>query len=382
MIKNSAEVVIIGGGVVGCSIAYNLAKQGCKDVIVIEKNFLASGSSGRCAAGIRQQWGTEMNCKLAKGSMEIFENMNEILQADRSIDLKQGGYLLLAFSDEELEQFRKNIKLQHKFNIPSREIDFQEAREIVPYINLEGVTGAAFSPTDGHANPFYVTQAYAEAAKKLGVEIYTFTKVLGIDVENDKIVGVKTDKGYIKTDTVVNAAGGFAKEIANMVGVNIPVKPERHEILVTEPVNQIQGPMVMSFSYNIYCQQTPDGSFLMGYGPDNPPESHSANSSWGFLEIMARKTTKILPLLRNLRVVRQWAGSYIMTPDSQPILDESKEIERFYMAVGFSGHGFMISPMTGKIMAEMITGNKLSIDLKLELERFEKGNLILEPSVV
>ena len=382
MIKKSADVVIIGGGVVGCSIAFNLAKNGCNDVVILEKNFLASGSSGRCAAGIRQQWGTEMNCKLAKGSMEIFENINEILEVERNIDLKQGGYLLLAFSDEELEQFRKNIKLQHKFDIPSRELSFKEAKEIVPYINLDGVEGAAFCPTDGHANPFYVTQAYAEAAEKLGVEINTFTKALDIDLENGKIVGVKTDKGYIKTDTVVNAAGGYAKDIAKMLGLDIPAKAERHEILVTEPVNQIQGPMVMSFSYNIYCQQTPDGSFLMGYGPDNPPESHATNSSWSFLGKMARKTTNLLPLLGNLRVVRQWAGSYTMTPDSQPIIDESKEVEGFYMAVGFSGHGFMISPMTGKIIAEMITGKELSIDLKLELERFDKGNLILEPSVV
>src|SRR6056297_772142 len=202
MIKKSADVVIIGGGVVGSSIAFNLAKNGCNDVVILEKNFLASGSSGRCAAGIRQQWGTEMNCKLAKGSMEIFENINEILEVERNIDLKQGGYLLLAFSDEELEQFRKNIKLQHKFDIPSRELSFKEAKEIVPYINLDGVEGAAFCPTDGHANPFYVTQAYAEAAEKLGVEINTFTKALDIDLENGKIVGVKTDKGYIKTDTV------------------------------------------------------------------------------------------------------------------------------------------------------------------------------------
>ena len=380
--KNKAEVVVIGGGVVGFSIAFNLAKEGVKDVVVLEKEYLTSGASGRCGAGIRQQWGTEMNCRLAKGSMDIFENINEELGVERDIELKQGGYLLLAYSEGEIEQFRKNIKLQNSLGIPSREISLEEAKEIVPYVNLDGVTGATYCPTDGHANPFYTTHAYAEAAKNLGVEINTYTEAFDIKVENGKIEGVETSRGFIESDKVVNAAGGYAKEIGKMVGIDIPVRPERHEILVTEKVNPLQKPMVMSFSYDIYCQQTPDGSFIMGYGPEDPPESHSRKSSWHFMEKMAYKTTKLLPKLGELRAIRQWAGSYTMTPDSQPIIDSSKDVDGFYMAVGFSGHGFMISPMTGKIMAEMITGKELSIDLDLELERFEKGNLILEPSVV
>ncbi len=382
MIKKSADVVIIGGGVVGCSIAYNLAREGCNNIIVLEKNHLTSGSTGRCGAGIRQQWGTEMNCLLASRSMRIFENMNEILETKRDIELKQGGYLLLAYSGREMEQFEKNIMVQHKFSIPSRLITPAEAKGIVPYLNLEGVVGGAFCPTDGHANPFRVTQAYADAAQRLGVKIYKYTEALAIDVKNSKIAGVETDKGYIKTNKVVNAAGGHAKEIGEMVGIDIPVKSERHEILATEPVNQLQGPMVMSFSYNIYCQQTPDGSFVMGYGPDNAPESYNINSSWQFMEKMAEKVTYLLPLLGNLRVVRQWAGLYNITPDRQPIIGEVEDIEGFFMAVGFSGHGFMIAPMTGKIMAEMITGKELSLEVALDLNRFEKGNLILEPSVV
>ena len=382
MIKKSADVVIIGGGVVGCSIAYNLARQGCNDVVVLEKKYLASGSTGRCGAGIRQQWGTEMNCRLARKSMDIFEDMNEILETERDIELKQQGYLLLAFSDAEMEQFRKNLALQDSIGIPSREITLNEAKEIVPYLNLDGVAGATFCPTDGHANPFRVTQAYADAARRLGVEIYTYTEALDIKVKGGRIEGVETAGGVIKTDKVVNAAGGYSRVIGDMVGVDIPVKSERHEILVTEPVEPIQGPMVMSFSYNIYCQQTPDGSFIMGYGDPDEPESFNIKSNWHFLEEMARKTTNLLPLLKNLRVVRQWAGLYNITPDKQPIIDESKEVPGFYMAVGFSGHGFMIAPMTGIIMSEMITGRKLSIDLELDIERFNRGDLILEPSVV
>jgi sarcosine oxidase subunit beta len=382
MIKDKADLVIIGGGVTGCSIAYNLAKKGYNDIVLLERDYLASGATGRCGAGIRQQWGTEMNCKLASKSMEIFENMNDILKTKRDIELKQEGYLLLAFSKKEMDQFNKNLSLQHSLDIPSRKITPAEAEEIVPHLNLNNIEGGTFCPTDGHANPFKVTEAYAEAAERLGVDIYTYTEALDVKTEKGKIKGVKTDKGFIKTDKVVNAAGGYAKSIGKMVGVEIPVKSERHQILVTERVEPLQGPMVMSFSYNIYCQQTPDGSFIMGYGDPDEPESHNVKSSWQFMEEMAKKATNLLPVLGNLRVVRQWAGLYNVTPDAQPILDQSNKIDGFYMAVGFSGHGFMIAPMTGVVLAEMILEEEPTLDLDLTIDRFEKGNLILEPSVV
>ena len=380
--KNNAEIVIIGGGVIGCAIAYNLADKGVKDIVVLEKNYIASGSTGSCGAGIRQQWGTKMNCLLSRKSMEIFENMNEILATKRDIELKQGGYLLLAYSKRELDQFKENIKLQHSLNIPSELLTVKEAKEIVPQLNTEGVTGAAFCPTDGHANPFRVNQAYMEAAQRKGVEFYTYTEAKDIVIKKGKIKKVVTDKGDIETSMVVNAAGGFSKEVGKMAGIDIPTKSERHEILVTEQVNPILKPMVMSFSYNIYCQQTPDGSFVMGYGDPEEPESHNIKASWQFLERMSKKATHILPFLKELRVIRQWAGLYNVTPDAQPILDESEEVNGYYMAVGFSGHGFMIAPMTGILMAEMITGESLSLDIELDLKRFDNGRLILEPSVV
>ena len=382
MIKDKADVVIIGGGVTGCSIAYNLARKGCNDVVLLERDYLASGATGRCGAGIRQQWGTEMNCKLASKSMEVFENMNDILGVKRDIELKQRGYLIVAYSDKEMEQFDKNLQLQHSLNIPSRKITSKEAQEIVPHLKLDGIKGGTMCPTDGHANPFKVTEAYAEAAKRLGVEIYTYTEAHDIKTEKGRVVGVQTEKGFIKTDKVVNAAGGYANNIGEMVGVDIPVKPERHQILVTERVEPLQGPMVMSFSYNIYCQQTPDGSFIMGFGDPDEPESHNIKSSWQFMEEMAEKATNILPVLKNLRVVRQWAGLYNITPDAQPILDEADRVDGFFMAVGFSGHGFMIAPMTGVVIAEQILGEEPTLDLDLTIDRFEKGNLILEPSVV
>jgi len=380
--KNKAEIVIIGGGVIGASIAYSLADKGMKDIVVLEKNYIASGSTGSCGAGIRQQWGTKMNCILSKKSMEIFENLNEILKVKRDIELKQGGYLLLAYSEKEFKQFKENIKLQNSIGIPSQLLTVKEAKEIVPQLNGEGIKGATYCPTDGHINPFRVNQAYVEAARRKKVQFYTYTSAQDIITQNNEIKSVVTDRGVIETNKVVNAAGGFSKEVSLMAGIDIPTKSERHQILVTEQVNPILKPMVMSFSYNIYCQQIPDGSFVMGYGDPDEQYSHNIKSSWQFLEEMAKKATYLLPFLKDIRVIRQWAGLYNITPDAQPILDASDELKGFFMAVGFSGHGFMIAPFTGVLMAEMILGEKLSMNIKLDLKRFEHDRLILEPSVV
>ncbi|WP_352417897.1 FAD-binding oxidoreductase [Proteiniborus sp.] len=382
MIK-TADVVIIGGGISGCSIAYNLAKKGVKNIVVLEKRFLASGSTGRCGAGIRQQWGTEMNCRLSMESIKFFETANEELEYDGDIEFKQGGYLLVSSTEKEDMQFKKNVELQKSLGITVDFLTPKEAAEIVPYLNTDMISSATFCPDDGHLNPFLTTDAYANAARRLGVKIYTFTEVIGIKTENGKIKGVITNKGEISTNIVVNAAGGYSKLIADMVNIDIPVYAERHQILVTEPVEPMQGPMVMSFSLNIYCQQSPHGSFIMGRGDDNEPRDLRITSSWQFLDEMAKTVTELLPPIGELRVIRQWAGLYTMTPDKHPIYGPVKNLEGFYLAIGFSGHGFMLGPMTGLLMAEQILGEKNTIDIsKLSLERFEKGELVFEPSVV
>jgi sarcosine oxidase, subunit beta len=381
--NNTASVVIIGGGISGCSIAYNLALKGVKDIVVIEKEYLTSGSTGRCGAGVRMQWGTEMNCRLAKYSIEFYEKANEVLEYDGDIEFKQGGYLIVASTEKEDTQFKKNIALQNSLGIPSVYLSPKEAKKIVPHMDESKIISATYCKKDGHLNPFHATQAYADAAARLGVKFMKYTTVTGIQVENGKVTGVQTDKGFISTPVVVNAAGGHSKQIGDMVGVDIPVYPERHQILVTEPVNPIQDPMFMSFSLNIYCQQTPHGSFIMGRGDANEPRDLRVTSSWHFLEEMAKNCCELLPLLKDLRVVRQWAGLYCMSPDRQPIYGRANNVEGFYMATGYSGHGFMFGPVTGVVMAETILGEKHSLPIdKLGLDRFEKGELLFEPSVV
>ncbi|MGI6359168.1 MAG: NAD(P)/FAD-dependent oxidoreductase [Bacillota bacterium] len=381
--NKTADVVVIGGGVIGCSIAYNLAKRGCRRVILLEKNYLASGSTGRCGAGVRAQWGTEMNLRMAMASVRMFENMNEELEYDDDIEFNQGGYLLLAYTDEGWEQFNKNVELQRQFGLQVQVCTPDEAREIVPHLNTEQLVGATFCPTDGHCNPFKVTDAYAKAARRLGVEIQTHTTVTGIEVQGDRVVGVQTDCGYISTPVVVNAAGGYSQDVARMAGIDLPIHSERHQILITEPVEQMQRPMVMSFHHNLYAQQTPHGSFIMGLGDPNEQPGYNINATWQFMHEMAEKITWLLPPLRDIRVVRQWAGLYNMTPDRTPIIGAAPSVSGFHMAVGFSGHGFMLSPITGVLLAEEILGLPLSLPIdKMDLGRFERGELFREPSVV
>ena len=374
--NKTADVVIIGGGISGCSIAYNLAVKGVKNIVVLEKGYLASGSTGRCGAGIRMQWGTKRNCELAKMSVDFFENANEILEYERDIEFNQGGYLIVAGTEKEDIQFRKNVELQNSLGIPSVYLTPKEAKEIIPHMDETKIIGATFCSKDGHLNPFYTTEAYANAARRKGVEIQTFTKATGIKTEKGKIVGVETDKGFISTSIVVNAAGGYAKKVGEMAGVDIPVYPERHQVLVTEPVEPVQKPMYMGFSLNIYAQQTPHGSFIIGRGDPTEPRDLRITSSWQFMEKMAKTTTELLPLLGELAVVRQWAGLYTMTEDAQPIYGAVEELEGFYLAVGFSGHGFMLGPATGILMSEIILCEETTIYIHdLDIGRFEREEL-------
>ncbi|HOO52372.1 MAG TPA: FAD-binding oxidoreductase, partial [Alphaproteobacteria bacterium] len=366
-------------GIIGSSIAYQLAKNGMKDVVVIEKDYISSGATGRCGAGVRQQWGTEMNCRLSKGSVDIFENLSEELGMD--IEFRQGGYLSLIENDFQREQTIKNIKLQNSLNIPSKIISREEAKAIVPQINTDKFIAAAFCETDGHANPFLTNFAYYKAAERLGVVFEKKTEVVGVDIEGDS-KRVVTDKGSITTRLLVNAAGGFSREVAGMVGIKLPTFAERHQILVTEPLERLFDCMVISFMSGIYLQQVPHGSFVMGIGEKEEP-SHNINSSWQFLEHFSSIVTELIPMMKNIRIVRQWAGSYNKTPDAQPIIGEHEYLKGFYNAVGFSGHGFMLAPIVSKLMMQIIMGKSMEIDISsLTALRFERGELIKEPSVV
>jgi len=381
--KKSYDIVIIGGGIVGCSIAFELARRGRTDVLVIERGYLTSGATGRCGAGIRQQWGSVINAKLAFESTHIFENMEEYTGYDGCCGLNQGGYLLVAYTEKEWAQFKKNLEVQHSIGIDSFAVDLYAIKEIVPHINTEGMYGACFCAKDGHADPFHCTYAYANGAKMMGVDIETYTTVTGFIVKNEHIHTVKTDKGDVRANIVLNCTGGHAAIIAAKVGDELPIYPERHQILITEPVAHIMNPMVMSFHRHFYVQQTPHGSVIMGIGDPAEPVSLNIRPSWQNLELTAHLITQTLPVFRKLRVVRQWAGLYDMSPDRYPIINHAKEAEGFITIAGLSGHGFMVAPRLAILMANYLTGQEDSLDIKLfSAVRYRTGELLLEPSVV
>jgi len=382
-VQKTANAVIIGGGMIGCSLAYELALRGMKDIVVVEKEYLCSGATGRCGAGVRQQWGTETNAILARDSVKRFEQMNEELEYDMDIEFKQGGYLIVAYTEGEWTQFHKNVAVQKSLDIPVEMVTPEGAREIVPHLNIDGLFGATFCQTDGHANPFHVVDAYAKAARRLGVVFETYTEVTGIVAENGKVKTVETTRGNIDAPLVINAANYAAGKVCKMVDFDLPLYPQRHQALVTEPVEPTQGPMVISFSRRLYCQQTPHGSFIMGVGDPHEPKDFNINSSWDFLEDVSRQVLSVLPLLKNLRVVRQWSGLYDMSPDANPILDEVPDVQGMWVLAGFSGHGFMVGPQTSVLVAQKIMGEKCFMPIeKFGLDRFRRGELLLEPSVV
>lgn len=263
-------------------------------------------------------------------------------------------------------------------------LSVEEALKIVPYLNPNAFVSATFCQTDGHLNPFKMTEAFYLAAKRIGVQFFFFEEVKEIVVDNKIIQKVITDQREIETSIIVNAAGGFAKEIGEMVGVDIPVFSENHEILVTEPIEKMQGPMLMSFTQNFYCQQVPHGSFLMGRSTKNQVHGHDISSSWSFLDEMAKTICHVAPKIGELRVIRQWGGSYNMSPDKQPIITEANDLKGFFIACGFSGHGFMFSPMTGEIISNMILKKKNEINPDLfRMDRFSEKELsAIEQSVV
>jgi sarcosine oxidase, subunit beta len=380
--RKTADIVVIGGGSLGCSTAYNLARLGFKNITVLEKGYICGGSTGRCAAGIRQQWGTEMNCLISRYSIKHFEVMNEELGYEGDVEFIQNGYLMVTYSEEEAAMLKNNLTLHNKLGIPVQFLSIDEVKEIVPVLNTERIAASTICMEDGQANPFKVTDAYFRAAKRMGVEFNTYTEVTGFRRLGSRIEAVITDRGEIATPTVINAAGPYARFISRMLDHELPVEPERHQIVVTEPLEPFLKPMVMNFFHKSYCQQVVNGSMLIGYGNPAEPKGINYNCSWQFLKELSEKIIEQFPIMKNVNIIRQWAGHYGISPDGQPVLGAVPEVDGYYLALG-CGKGFMLSPMIGELVAQCVAGMEttLPIDI-LNIERFKKGELIVEPAVV
>jgi len=374
--KSKVDVAIIGGGIIGLYTAYELAKRGVENIAVYEKWYVGSGSTFRCGSGIRQQFGDETNIRMMKRSVEKWLAFPEEMEFPK-FKFNQTGYLFLLYDENEVKTFSRNVQLQNKFGIPSRIITPEEAKEIVPGLDISEVIAASFNHTDGKANPFLAIYGLARKLRKMGVEINEYTEVKDIVVRDSHIEGVKTSRGDVKAEMVLNAANAWAKILNEKLGINIPIEPYKHQGIVTEPFKLGEiGPMVVSFKYGgAYLTQKSNGGLIGGialkYGP-----TWDLTPTYEFLREVSKNFTRIIPALKHISIIRQWGGYYAETPDHNAAIGKIKEIEGYYIAAGFSGHGFMLAPAVAEGMADLMTKGHTSLPFDFyDPYRFERGEL-------
>lgn len=379
--RRTADVIVVGGGVHGCSAAWHLAKEGL-DVVLFESQYLSSGGSGRSAAGLRQHFGTEVNCRLAKYNLECFPHLHEDLGNDFDFEFAQWGYLWVAYTDTSMEQLAKNVTLQKGLDIPSEMLSPDEMKKRWPYLNVDRMKGAAFCAQDGHINPHTLTMAYGKAAEKLGATVRTFSPVESLIAENGKITGVRANGEIWSAPRVVLTAGPWSAPLAATVGVGLPVTPERHNLLVTEQIEPFRCPMTLCLDDGAYFKQVPNGSFFLGRDDADEPKTTECGNSANFLEGVTRSVLQRIPALKGVRVVHQWSGPYDITPDHQAIIDWTP-VEGLWVNCGWSGHGLQFGPSGGRLAKEMLMGEKTFVDIhRFRLSRFEEGDLFVEPACI
>jgi len=381
--RTSADVVIIGGGVIGTSIAYHLAKMGAQNTVVLEReSMLGTGSTGKCAGGIRQQFSTEVNIRLSMESVRFFENFREELDADP--EFRQNGYLFLATTEEEVTAFQQNVALQRSLGLKVEILSPPEAKDLVPALNVEDVLLATYCPTDGYADPHSVLQGFAKGARQLGVEMCTDTEATAIELKAGKVRAVATNQGRIETPVVVDAAGPWLAVVGRMAGIELPVLPYRRQIFVTHPFPAIPDPvpMVIDFQPSFYFRKEGPG-ILMGMTDDEEPPSFNTHADWDFLAQVVEKAIHRAPILEQAGFMDGWGGLYAVTPDDNPILGPLPELEGFICAGGFSGHGFMLAPATGRAIAELILEGQSTVDISaLSINRLREGREFREERVI
>ncbi|MBL3593613.1 MAG: FAD-binding oxidoreductase [Synergistaceae bacterium] len=379
--SNRVDVAVIGGGVHGCSTAYHLVKKGLS-VALFERDYISSGGSGRSAAGLRYQFGTEVNIRLAQYNMKVIPHLQKELEYEADLEYDPAGYLWIAYSECQLEQLEKNVKLQQSLGSPTEFLTSQGIHEVAPHLNLEGMLGASFCKYDGHVNPHTLCFAYADAAARLGAEIHKKTSVTGIIMKNGKAAGVHTDRGDWEAGAVVCCAGPWSVDVGKWVGLDVPIEPERHQILITEPVERMRHPMTLCLDDGSYWKQCPNGTFMLGWGNPDEIKDTSYEAGWSYLEEVTSRVIAKMPILSGVRIVRQWTGPYDNTPDFQAIVGPTP-VEGFYLDCGWSGHGLQFGPSVGRIMAEFVNGEKPFIDVhRFRFTRFEENDLFFEPACI
>jgi sarcosine oxidase subunit beta len=362
-----ADIAIVGAGVMGLALAYNLARTpkatGAKRIVVVDGHYLAWGASGRNGGGVRQQWSTEMNVRLMQESMDICAHFAKQMRIN--VWMRRGGYLFLARTQAAARRLERNVAVQARCGLGTEMISPEEARALVPELAIERTLAACYNPTDGIVFPWPFLWGYAHAAAKRGVAIHTSTPVTAIERRGRGGFRIQTPAGAFTAERVVCAAGAWSPEVARLVGASLPNRPQRHEILSTEPLKPFLKPMVTVSETGLYVSQSLRGELVGGI--TLPPGHEQADqaeddgevrlgSRLAFTTAMARALVELMPILGHVKVVRQWAGPYDVSPDGDPIVGELPDVPGFHVVCGFRGHGFMMAPVVARHFAAYLQG--------------------------
>ncbi len=392
MLPKTADVVIIGGGIMGASVAYHLARRGGVSVTLLEQEEqFGQGATGRCAGGIRHQFSTEVNIRLSIESIKMMERFPE--EIGQEIGLNLIGYLFVLDSERDFEQFKRNVALQNSLGIASKVLAVDDIHRRVPLLNLDGVVGGTMYERDGLADPNSIVQGYINKARQIGrdrpaqpVNLLNQVTVTGVRVKGGQVEAVITNAGEIATSTLVVAAGPWAGQVGQMLGVNLPIVPVRRQIAVTTPLPQLPPdfPFVLFFGQSLYFHPESGQSLLTGKSNRNEPVGFNQEVDPRWTETHLLEAMERLPLLEEADLLTQWAGLYEVTPDEQAILGKLPGMESVVMAAGFSGHGFMHGPIVGQLLVEeILDGRAQSVNIDdLRYERFAQGKDVSEYNIV
>ncbi|RMF88645.1 MAG: FAD-binding oxidoreductase, partial [Nitrospinota bacterium] len=381
--QKSAEAIVIGGGVIGTSIFYHLARQGMRDVVLLERDIPGAGSSGKSAALVRQHYSNEVTIRLAQKSLEIFQHFPDWVGG--SAGFRQTGWLQI--SPPALQRATEEVvALQHALGVRSELLSPEAVQELFPALNTAEVAVGAYEPEGGYADPHSVLSSFVNRARELGGKVYMGTPVRQVLVEKERVKGVVTDKGTIEAPIVVGAVGPWAQEVGKMIGVEFPLQVLRSQVAIFQPKQPEENPplVVVDPLHDTYFRPETGNITLIGgtegIAPEkrriDDPNSYNEKADPEYVQGISEKLCRRLPSFENAGFVRGWAGPITVTPDWHPILGPLPGLEGFYCAVGFSGHGFKLSPAIGLAMAELITqGKATTVDLTpFRFTRFAEGD--------
>jgi sarcosine oxidase subunit beta len=380
-VTQTADVIVIGAGIMGVSTAYYLARRRFGRIIVLERDTVCSGSTALASGGIRHQYANRVGIELTKQSIVVYENFKDEFGVDPQF--RQHGYLILVATADELEVYTRSVALQQSLGVEVSLLSPGEVQRRYSYLNVDDLLAASYSPRDGYADPYLATTAIAARARELGVIIKQHHEVTGFRRTESRVSGVETHQGIFESPTVVIAAGAWSGVAGRMAGVEIPVSPKRRHKFMTAPFPTATipsaTPFVIDHHYGFSIRREGTG-LLLGIGRKDEPASFSVDADRNLLPALVERAVHRAPVLAEAQIMRIYAGLYEMTPDQMGIISAVPALEGLYVTAGFSGHGFMHGPIAGQLTAELIIyGRAITVDITpLSLERFKRGETPVE----